>query len=109
MAIFKLPLSGDVTQTINPWTWFFNPMQSQFGLININMGRSSDPEIEEEVLTEVASYGKQLGRLGEAMEVLLDHFHPQEKLKPHEEKAVAELRDMLAEIARVKAEHHSRV
>jgi hypothetical protein len=26
MPDFKLPLSGNVTQTINPWTIFFNPM-----------------------------------------------------------------------------------
>jgi hypothetical protein len=28
MPDFKLPLSGDVSQTINPWTVLFNPVGS---------------------------------------------------------------------------------
>jgi hypothetical protein len=47
-------LSGDVTQTFN-----------------INLGTSSDPAIEKQVLSDHASYGKQLGRIGEALIVLL--------------------------------------
>ena len=58
MPIFRLPLSGNVTQTINPWTWFFNPVGSQVGLVNIELGQSAKPAVEEEVLTDVASYGK---------------------------------------------------
>ena len=107
MPTFKLPLSGDVTQTINPWTWMFNPTGSQFGLVNISLGKSSNPDVEQEVLEDVASYGKQLGRLGDALLVLVDHFHPKEKLKPHEEKAIADLRALLAEIAQVKAKYPS--
>jgi hypothetical protein len=30
------PFSGNVDQTINPWTWFFRGV-TQFGLININL------------------------------------------------------------------------
>ena len=40
----RLPLSGDVTQAINPWSWTFGSASSQVGLVNINLGRSSDPE-----------------------------------------------------------------
>ena len=105
MPTFKLPLSGDVTQTINPWTWMFNPVGSQFGLVNISLGKSSNPDVEQEVLEDVASYGKQLGRLGDALLVLVDHFHPKEKLKPDEEKAIADLRALLAEIAQVKSKY----
>jgi hypothetical protein len=70
MPDFKLPLSGNVTQTINPWTPFFNPVGSQIGLVNINLGNSSNPEIEEQVLSDVASYGKQLGRIEDVLAVL---------------------------------------
>jgi hypothetical protein len=56
MPDFKLPLSGDVTQTINPWTMFFNPVGSQIGLININLGTSSEPAIESQVLSDVATH-----------------------------------------------------
>jgi hypothetical protein len=105
MPTFKMPLSGDVTQTINPWTFFFNPVGSQFGLVNINLGTSSNPDVEQAVLEDVASYGKQLGRIGDVLSVLLDHFHPQTPLKPKEEQAIADLRALLAQIAQVKAKY----
>lgn len=105
MPVFKLPLSGNVTQSINPWTWIFNPMGSQVGLINISLGKSSNPDVEQEVLDDVASYGKQLGKIGDVLAVLLDHFHPQEKLEPAEEHAITSLRALLADIAQVKAKY----
>jgi hypothetical protein len=105
MPTFKLPLSGDVVQSINPWTAFFNPVGSQFGLININLGQSSAPAVEEEVLSDVGSYGKQLGRIGDALIVLLSHFHPRTPLTADETKAIDELKDMLAKIAEVKERH----
>lgn len=106
MPTFKLPLSGDVTQSINPWTMFFNPTASQFGLININLGQSSAPEVEEEVLSDVGTYGKQLGRIGDVLTVLLRHFHPVEPLTAEETKAIDALNDMLRQIAAIKAKHH---
>lgn len=99
MPDFKLPLSGNVSQVINPWTTFFNPV------VNINMGNSSNPQIEEEVLSDVASYGKQLGRIGDVLSVLMQHFHPKEKLTAHEEKVIGDLKRMLADIADVKKRH----
>ena len=105
MPSFRLPLSGNVSQTINPWTWLFNPVGSQVGLVNIELGKSSDPAAEEEILTDVASYGRQLGRIGEAMRVLLDHFSPARPLTADETKAIEDLREMLAEIHTVKGKH----
>jgi len=100
MPTFKLPLSGDVVQSINPFTAFMTG--GQFGLVNINMGQSSEPKVEEEVLSDVASYGKQLGRIGDALMVLLAHFKPQ---TPDETKAIAALNEMLEKIADVKEKH----
>jgi hypothetical protein len=105
MPVFRLPLSGNVTQSINPWTWLFNPMGSQVGLINISLGKSSDPDVEEEILNDVASYGKQLGRVEDALLVLLDHFRPQRKLTDEEEKAISDLRTLMQDVAAVKASH----
>lgn len=105
MPTFKMPLSGDVVQSINPWTAFFSPIGSQFGVVNINLGQSSAPEVEEEVLTDVASYGKQLGRIGDALIVLLNHFHPKTPLDAEETAAIAALKGMLAEIAAIKERH----
>ncbi|GJE18517.1 hypothetical protein [Methylobacterium marchantiae] len=103
MATIRLPLSGNVTQAI--WSAFLSPFNNQVGLINISVGRSSAPEVEEQVLTEVASYGRQLGRIGDALTVLVRHFHPTEPLTKDEEKALTALRAMLDEIADVKEQH----
>jgi hypothetical protein len=102
MPLFKLPLSGDVAQTINPVTAFFSPYGSQFGLININLGRSSAPQVEEEVLMDVGSYGKQLGRMGDALRVLLDHFEPEKPLSRKERKVIRALQAMLDELDDIK-------
>ena len=80
MPMFKLPLSGDVTQTINPWTAVFSPTIGQWGLVNITIGQSSAPEVEADVLTDVAGYGKQLGRIGDVVAVLLKHLPPDKPL-----------------------------
>ena len=107
MPTFHLPLSGNVVQSINPWTALLSPIGSQFGLVNISLGRSSDPAIEQEVLTEVGTYGKQLGRIGDALAVLLAHFHPATPLTDDETAALQALEDMLAAIARVKTAHRT--
>jgi hypothetical protein len=108
MPAFRLPLSGNVTQSINPWTWFFNPVGSQVGLVNIELGQSSNPAIEEEVLGDVASYGKQLGRIEDALLVLLAHFRPDRPLTADEDAAIAALKAMAGEIAAVKTKHQPR-
>jgi hypothetical protein len=104
MPTFKLPLSGDVVQSINPFTAFMTG--GQFGLVNVNLGQSSEPAVEEEVLSDVATYGKQLGRIGDALIVLLAHFHPRKPLNDEETKAIAALKEMLEKIADVKEKHN---
>ena len=104
MPVFKLPLSGDVAQTINPWTLFFNPA-GQFGLINISLGQSSAPEVEQEVLSDVGTYGKQLVRIGDVLAVLLKHFHPAEPLTADETQAIDALNEMLPDRF-IKQKHH---
>jgi hypothetical protein len=105
MATFKMPLSGDVVQSISPWTAFFSPIGSQLGVININLGQSSAPDVEQEVLSDVGTYGRQIGRIGDALIVLLAHFHPQSPLTSEETAAIAALKEMLNEVADVKQKH----
>jgi len=105
MPVFRLPLSGNVTQSINPWTWLFNTVGSKIGLVNIELGQSSNPAVEEEVLSDVASYGKQLGRIEDALLVLLAHFHPDRALTPDEQKAISDLRAIATDVAAVKTKH----
>ena len=58
---FRFPLSGNVDQTINPWTRFFRGI-SQFGLVNINLGSSADPDLEQQILDDVAAMAARSAR-----------------------------------------------
>lgn len=98
---WKFPLSGDVTQAINPWNWIFSPRGGQFGVVNINVGRSGDPVLEQEMLDEVGSYGRQIGRIGEVLEVLLDHVNLR-ALDARERAAVEDFQLQMAQVRRLK-------
>ena len=105
MARFRLPLSGDVTQTINPWTWIFSPQASQFGLVNIDLGPSGDPDVEAEILSDIASYGRQIGRLQDVMGILIDRLEKSEVLAGSDKDAVEDFRALMRDIQRVKIRH----
>ncbi len=96
MADFMLPLSGPVTQTF-PWTNYFT----------INLGNSSNTDIERDALS-VASYGKQLGRIGDALMVLLRHAKLTH-LSDNEKAAIRDLDSMLNEIANKKETHGAKL
>jgi hypothetical protein len=103
MADFKLALApGQLTQTINPWSWTFG----DFSFFTVNMGQSGDPAFEARVLDQVGSYGRQLGRIGEALAVLLKHVDLKD-LDPHERATIRALNRQLEEIADLKLEHKS--
>lgn len=42
-----------------------------FNLLNVNLGASTNAAIEQEALETVGSYGKQIGHLAEALEVVI--------------------------------------
>ena len=105
MPVFKLPLSGDVVQSINPWTSFFSPSGGQYGLVNITLGQSSEPKVEAEVLSDVASYGKQLGQIGDALIVLLKYLPEHPPLNHEDKAAIDALKKLLDEIADKKQKH----
>lgn len=100
MPTLKLPLSGNVTQSILPWNFSFVPTGGQWGLVNISLGRSSDPDMEQTILDDVGSYGRQLGRVSEALGALIDALQPD--LSPSQREAVEDFQEMLREIAKVK-------
>jgi hypothetical protein len=106
MPPVRLPLSGDVAQTINPWTLLFNPIGSQLGLVNIDLGQSSDPQVEREVLAEVASYGKQIGRIQDALMVLVKRLEPEGGWSEQEQAAIDDLACLVREVGNVKRRHH---
>ena len=86
-------------QAINPWT--FHNQGAQLGFVNINLGQTPHPEIEQKLLDEVGSYGRQLGRIGDALEVLIDHVKLKD-LSQAETDALLILKGQLAEIRKVK-------
>jgi hypothetical protein len=102
MPDVRLPLSGDVMQSINPWSWVLSSVGGQFGLVNINVGKSADPALEQQILDEVGSYGRQLGRLSEALAVLLKHVDPA-VLNDDEKKTIWAFESQMTEIERLKA------
>ncbi|HVH76651.1 MAG TPA: hypothetical protein VM755_17170 [Stellaceae bacterium] len=102
---FQLSLAPQqMWQAINPWSFY--QQGAQFGVVNIDLGQTPHPEAEQAILDEVGSYGRQLGRIGDALEVLLDHLKL-DGLSPAEKDALAVLRGQLAAVRQVK-EHARR-
>jgi hypothetical protein len=99
MPNFTLALApSQLTQSINPWSWSWG----DFSLFTVNLGQSSDPVFEARVLEQVGSYGRQIGRIGEALAVLLDRVDLS-GLSPSEQAAIDDLRRQVAEVAALKA------
>ncbi len=72
-----------------------------FNFLNVNAGVSSNASIEQDVLQNVGSYGKQIGHLAEALEVVI------EKLKILEDTSLTEdqkdtLKVFLGDVAAVR-------
>ncbi|SFK66743.1 hypothetical protein [Methylocapsa palsarum] len=84
-------------QAINPLTFYQQGVQ--VGLINI--GQTPQPKMEQAILDEVGSYGRQLGRIGDALEVLMKHVD-RETLSAPERDVLDILQGQLAEIRRTK-------
>ena len=79
--MFHLPLSGDVNQRITaPW---FSPA--------LTVNYAGDPVIEDRVVTEVASYGRQVGWLTEIALALAKKQPPPEETLRRLEKASHEI------------------
>jgi hypothetical protein len=78
-----------------------------FSLFSVNMGASSDSAIEREVLQNVGSYGKQIGHLAEALEVVIKRLKLLEaKDLPKEERDVLQV--FLGDVAATRGVKSSR-
>ena len=104
MPDFYLPLSGNVTQTFNPFQYFSKIANGQIGLININMGKSSDPELEQKIIEDVGSYGRQIGQLGDALNAVLKHLKT-DSWDAESKDAVEAFRLQVKEVAKLKERH----
>lgn len=108
MPELRLPLSGDVSQTINPWSWYFPFTGNQFGLVNISLGNAGNPAAEKMILNDgaVGSYGRQLGLIGEVLRILvdkLDKLDGEGKFSPEELQTLEKFRAQQKRIELIKA------
>ena len=74
-SIFSL---GSSLHNYNPITSWFRSSMDQVGFINVNIMQTDDPDQEQRIVNGVASYGKQLGRVAEALQVVCEHLEPLE-------------------------------
>lgn len=71
MLGLRAPFSGNVRQAID--TAVVRSVGSQLGFINISERASGDPDLERRIVENVASYGRQLSQLLDAVGVLIQH------------------------------------
>jgi hypothetical protein len=90
-----------LSQMINPLYWL-NSGTDQIGFINISGAASAKPAVEADIIENVATYGRQLGRITDVLQAVLAHMHA-DKWPAAEREAVAAFQDMSAKIAAVKA------
>ena len=89
-------------QKINPW---FNDWSgNQIGFINIDFGQTQHPDLERKILDEVGTYGRQLGHLGDVVEVLMG-LVDRSVLSDKQRDMFAILEGELAKIREVKRGH----
>jgi len=96
----RAPFSGDVTESID--AAFVRTMADQLGFININTLRAGDPELERQITEQVASYGRQLGQILDALDVLI-RADSRPALPPEDWQALAKLQSLRVEVEAVKA------
>ena len=101
-SIFEFP-SGDVAQMFKSWTSLWSQWMGQFGFININLAKSSDPALERRIIENVAGYGKQLGRVIEVLDALLVNSATA-GWAADQKKALVDFFEMAKEIAAVKGD-----
>lgn len=88
LYMFKTPWSGDLSQDIAPVTTWFSP-QLEFNF-------AGNKKIEADIIAEVASYGRQLGILSDAVLELADGKAGQ---------SVEDLRKLMGDIDKIKRRH----
>jgi len=64
----------DTIGSYNPVTSWLSGAMSQIGFINISNMSSGDSDLEKSIIREVGSYGRQLGRITEALQAVCNHL-----------------------------------
>jgi hypothetical protein len=90
---------NQLSQVINPWSW----TMGDFSLFTVNLGQSAAPAVETRVLDEVGTYGRQLGRIGEALKVIMTRVDLT-NLSPGDQAAIEALKLQLDHVDVIKRE-----
>jgi len=93
---------------VNPFgnllrTWDYRPVTSWFDNFTINLN-SHDAELEEHVLGNVGSYGLQLSRILDAVNLLVTELDL-DRLTPEQQRVVVRLEDLAEDVRRSVAEY----
>ena len=102
METFYMPLQlapSTLTQPILP-NWSFN-------LFSVNLGATSNAAIEQGALQNVGSYGKQIGHLAEALEVVIKRLKllDTSELSKEDRDAIQVFLGDVAAVRNIKASH----
>jgi len=78
---------------LSPIFKYWTTSSGQYGLVNIRYGASSNAETEQAIVENVAGYGKQIGKVLEAVVFLAKHLSEKDA-KIGKDKAIVELMDL---------------
>jgi hypothetical protein len=92
-----------LAQVINPLYWLTSG-SGQIGFVNISGQASAKPEVEADIIENVATYGRQLGRITDVLNAMLKDLRA-DTWTGDAAKAVEAFNQMNAQIAAVKAGH----
>ncbi|MGD0961022.1 MAG: hypothetical protein ABSB19_14550 [Methylomonas sp.] len=81
--------------------------QTQTQSLVVNIQNSSDPALERKIFSEVASEGRQLGRISDVLGILIDAYEKNcpPPLEPGIVNSIRQFREMQAQIGMKKKEH----
>ena len=78
-----------------------------FNLFSVNLGATSNAKVEQQALDQVGSYGKQIGHLAEALEVVVQKLRllESEELSQDARDALQVFLGDVAAVRKIKASH----
>lgn len=102
MSDEKVLYSSPSSDVLSPIFKYWTTSSGQYGLVNIRYGASSNAETEQAIVEKVAGYGKQIGRVLDAVVFLAKHLGKKDETIIHDQ-AIVKLMALNADINVIKA------
>lgn len=96
-----------VTQSINPWVFnigFNSGLGGTTSGATVAMGKSRNAALETAIVDGVGTYGRQIGRIGEALQALIEALDLQ-TLTDRQRKAFADFKDQMDAVEAIRKLH----